>query len=128
MNVLPSGQYRFITKAAYDKLKGNKGSKAKTRSTSKGSVKKTGKRRARRIPIIPSLTALGIGTHLAKFPGDIKDKGREASRIFSGFDIKDGKWHPELMMYGTVPIVASLFISRLISKFRLQPDWPYIRL
>jgi len=126
VKVLESGQYRFITKAAYDTAKGKK--TARKTSASKKVTKMARKKPKFRIPLLATIPAAVVGIHIVRFPGNAMDKLNEAQRIMTGFDIRSGRFEWGWLKYGLFPIIGGLIASRLVSKFRLQPRWPYVRL
>lgn len=73
--------------------------------------------------------ALRLKNHMTSF----QDFGQEASRIFLGYTPSDGTFKPQLMTYGTLPIVIGFVAHYAANKFGLnrvlaRANIPFIRI
>jgi len=126
---MPSGQYRFIKKSAYDRAKGavsirkkhitgktTKKRRSPTRRKTSGGKRNMGKRNLTiPLPIVAGL-AIGLaGPALALVQGDIKTAVNQLSMNYIGYHPSTG-FKIQNLARGFVPLV----IGMLVHKFAVQ--------
>lgn len=88
--------------------------------------KKKRKSAKRRIPLIPTAIGALYAISLLQGSGSFENKLQKVQADFTGFSGGSFNWNN--LKVGLFPIAIGVIISRMMSKARLQPDWPIVRL
>lgn len=145
VEILPTGQYKFIKESLYRSRKGLKKAQVRGGGGSKNAAsdtkrvrnvapkKKNKRRRKFTIPLAAAIPVAAVAVHVASFPGGLNDKMHEANRIFTGYDIRDGSFDMRRLSFGLAPILIGLGIHKMAGMLGFnralgQARLPFLRL